>query len=63
MAGTGSAAKLLGWERNVGTVSAGKWADLVAVQGDPLADIGAMEKPVFVMKGGKTVRSPGGPTM
>jgi imidazolonepropionase-like amidohydrolase len=63
VAGTGSAAKLLGWEKNVGTVSAGKWADLVAVPGDPLADIGQLEKPVFVMKAGTVVRTRSGPAM
>jgi imidazolonepropionase-like amidohydrolase len=51
-AGTSSAAKLLGWEKRVGTLTAGKWADVVAVPGDPTRDIGAMEKPSFVMKGG-----------
>jgi imidazolonepropionase-like amidohydrolase len=51
-AGTLSAAKLLGWEKNVGTLAPGKWADVVAVPGDPTKDITAMEKPSFVMKGG-----------
>jgi imidazolonepropionase-like amidohydrolase len=56
-----SAAKLLGWDRNVGTLSAGKWADVVAVPGDPIADIKAMEKPVFVMKNGVVYKTPGTP--
>jgi imidazolonepropionase-like amidohydrolase len=51
-AGTLSAAKLLGWEKNVGTLAPGKWADVVAVPGDPTKDITAMERPTFVMKGG-----------
>lgn len=51
-AGTLSAAKLLGWEKNIGTLAPGKWADVVAVPGDPTKDITAMEKPSFVMKGG-----------
>ena len=46
------APKLLGWDKRVGTLSAGKWADVVAVPGDPTRDITVMEKPTFVMKGG-----------
>ena len=60
VAGTSSAAKLLGWERNVGSLTAGKWADVVAVPGDPTADIKVMEKPVFVMKNGVVYKTPGG---
>jgi imidazolonepropionase-like amidohydrolase len=60
VAGTSSAAKLLGWDRTVGTLTAGKWADVVAVPGDPIADIKAMERPVFVMKNGVIYKSPGG---
>jgi len=60
VAGTSSAAKLLGWDRTVGTLTAGKWADVVAVPGDPIADIKAMEKPVFVMKNGVIYKSPSG---
>ena len=59
VAGTSSAAKLLGWDRNLGTLSAGKWADVVAVPGDPIADIKTMEKPVFVMKNGVVYKTPG----
>ena len=51
-AGTLNAATLLGWEKNAGSLAAGKWADIVAVSGDPLKDIHAMEKVVFVMKNG-----------
>jgi imidazolonepropionase-like amidohydrolase len=51
-AGTLSGAKLLGWDKNIGTLAPGKWADVVAVPGDPTRDITAMEKPSFVMKGG-----------
>jgi imidazolonepropionase-like amidohydrolase len=51
-AGTLSAAKLLGWDKHVGTLTAGKWADVVAVPGDPTRDITVMEHPTFVMKGG-----------
>jgi imidazolonepropionase-like amidohydrolase len=57
-AGTMGAATLLGMERDVGSVVAGKLADLVAVPGDPLADITTLQHPVFVMKGGEVYRSP-----
>ena len=52
IAGTMGGAKLLGWEKRVGSLSAGKLADIVAVPGDPLRDIHVMEKPNFVMKNG-----------
>jgi imidazolonepropionase-like amidohydrolase len=45
-------AEILGWSDRVGTVEPGKWADLIAVAGDPLRDISVMERVVFVMKGG-----------
>ena len=61
VAGTSNAAKLLGWDRDVGTLSTGKWADVVAVPGDPIADIKTMEKPVFVMKNGVVYKTPGTP--
>jgi len=50
--GTSVAADLLGWSDKLGTVEAGKWADLVAVTGDPLKDITELERVKFVMKGG-----------
>lgn len=50
--GTVVAAELLGWSEKVGTVEAGKWADLVAVSGDPLKDITEVERVKFVMKAG-----------
>jgi imidazolonepropionase-like amidohydrolase len=56
-AGTLSAAKLLGWEKSLGTLTPGKWADVVAVPGDPTKDITAMERPSFVMKGGVIYRN------
>jgi imidazolonepropionase-like amidohydrolase len=62
-AGTLTAAKLLGWEKNVGTLAPGKWADVVAVPGDPVRDITVMEKPSFVMKGGVVYKNqPAGKT-
>lgn len=59
MAGTSNAARLLGTIERVGTLEAGKLADVVAVPGNPIADITATERPVFVMKDGVVVR--GGP--
>jgi imidazolonepropionase-like amidohydrolase len=42
----------MGWQDRIGSVEAGKFADLVAVAGDPLADITELERVKFVMKGG-----------
>jgi imidazolonepropionase-like amidohydrolase len=55
-AGTLNGAKLLGWDKNLGSISTGKWADIVAVSGDPLKDIHATERVVFVMKNGVVYR-------
>lgn len=52
VAGTSNAAKLLGWEKKVGTLASGRYADIVAVPGDPLRDIHATERVTFVMKNG-----------
>ncbi len=57
-AGTMNGATLLGMEHDVGSVEAGKLADLVAVTGDPLADITVLQHPAFVMKGGEVVLQP-----
>jgi imidazolonepropionase-like amidohydrolase len=57
VAGTMNGAKLLGWDKQIGSLAAGKWADVVAVPGDPLQDIHVMEKPVFVMKNGYVYKS------
>lgn len=54
---TTSAADLLGWKNKVGQVAPGFFADLVAVPGDPLADITLLENPSFVMKGGNVIKS------
>jgi imidazolonepropionase-like amidohydrolase len=56
VAGTQSAADLLGLSGHVGTVRPGAWADLVAVTGDPLADITVLERVEWVMKGGEVVK-------
>jgi imidazolonepropionase-like amidohydrolase len=55
-AGTLNAAKLLSWDKNLGSLSVGKWADIVAVSGDPLKDIHSMQSVVFVMKNGVVYR-------
>jgi imidazolonepropionase-like amidohydrolase len=57
VAGTMSGAKLLGWDKQIGSLATGKWADVVAVPGDPLQDIHVMEHPVFVMKNGYVYKS------
>jgi imidazolonepropionase-like amidohydrolase len=49
---TTSAADLIGWKTKAGQLAPGYFADLVAVKGDPIKDISALEKPDFVMKGG-----------
>jgi imidazolonepropionase-like amidohydrolase len=49
---TVNAADLLGWSDRIGTLEQGKFADIVAVNGDPLKDVTLLQSPVFVMKGG-----------
>jgi len=53
---TSSAAELIGWEKKVGAVESGRYADLVAVRGDPLKDITELERVAWVMKGGKVYK-------
>ncbi|HEX2217410.1 MAG TPA: amidohydrolase family protein [Gemmatimonadales bacterium] len=53
-----SAAELMGWEDRVGSIAVGKQADIVAVPGDALADLGSLENVVFVMKGGIVYKGP-----
>jgi len=54
---TVSAAELLGMQNDVGSIAPGKYADLIAVKGDPLADISVLQKIDFVMKGGEIYKS------
>ena len=56
-AATVNAAELLGKSDDVGSIEKGKFADLIAVSGDPLADITEVERVKFVMKGGTAVRN------
>jgi imidazolonepropionase-like amidohydrolase len=56
-AATTNAAELIGWQDKVGSIEAGKYADVIAVSGDPLADIGELEHVKFVMKGGAIVKN------
>lgn len=60
-AATTSAAELLGRQDRVGSIEAGKYADVIAVSGDPLADVRALESVPFVMKGGVVVKRDGLP--
>jgi imidazolonepropionase-like amidohydrolase len=56
-AATVNAADLLGWSGKVGTLEPGAWADIVAVEGDPVKDVTTLERVKFVMKGGEVVRN------
>ncbi len=51
-AATSNAADLLGWSDRVGAIAPGRFADIIAVEGDPLKDISELERVKFVMKGG-----------
>ena len=53
VAATVNAADLLGLSAEIGTIESGKAADIVAVTGDPLRDISVMQRPAFVMRGGR----------
>src|SRR5437588_1268792 len=55
---TVTASELLGMQDKIGTIEVGKWADIVAVPGDSLGDVGVLEKVDFVMKGGVVDRKP-----
>jgi imidazolonepropionase-like amidohydrolase len=46
-----------GWENQIGAIEKGKFADIIAVSGNPTADVTEMERVKFVMKGGTIVRN------
>jgi imidazolonepropionase-like amidohydrolase len=50
-------AEVMGWQDRIGSVEKGKYADMIAVSGDPLKDITELEHVKFVMKGGKVARN------
>jgi imidazolonepropionase-like amidohydrolase len=52
-----NAADLLGWTKQVGTLEPGKWADVIAVDGDPTKDVTILEHVKFVMKGGSVYKN------
>ena len=54
---TTNAADLLGWSDKVGGIEPGKWADIIAVDGDPLADVTTLQQVKFVMMGGDVVKN------
>lgn len=54
-AATINAADLLGWSDRIGSIEAGRFADIIAVNGDPLTEVSALEHVSFVMKGGQVV--------
>ncbi|HET7104495.1 MAG TPA: amidohydrolase family protein [Terracidiphilus sp.] len=60
-AATINAATMLGKDQDVGTLDPGRYADIVAVKGDPLKDITVMEHVAFVMKGGQIIKDPAHP--
>jgi imidazolonepropionase-like amidohydrolase len=55
-AGTTTNAEALGWQDRIGSIDTGKYADLIAVSGDPIADITELQRVRFVMKGGRVVK-------
>ncbi len=56
--GTLNAADLMGWSAKTGVIEPGKWADIIAVAGDPLRDVSLLQNVTFVMKGGVVYRKP-----
>lgn len=55
-AATINAARLLDWQDRIGSLAPGKYADIIAVAGDPLKDVTELERVKFVMKGGKVIK-------
>jgi len=56
-AATVNAADLLGWSGRVGSLEPGAWADIIAIDGDPLKDVTTLERVKFVMKSGEVIRN------
>lgn len=56
-AATLNASDLIGWSDRVGTLEPGKFADIIAVQGDPVANVRVLENVQFVMKGGEVIKA------
>jgi len=56
-AATVTNAEALGWSDRIGSIDEGKFADIIAVSGDPLADITELQRVKFVMKGGKVIKN------
>ena len=56
-AATMNGAALLNWSDSIGTIEPGKLADIIAIDGDPIQNINAIEKVVFVMKDGMTFKN------
>jgi imidazolonepropionase-like amidohydrolase len=54
---TTNAADLMGWRDKVGSIQVGNYADVIAVSGDPRADVTELERVKFVMKGGFVVKN------
>jgi imidazolonepropionase-like amidohydrolase len=54
---TVNAADLLGWKDRTGSITKGKWADIIAVDGDPTTDVTILEHVKFVMKSGKVYKN------
>jgi imidazolonepropionase-like amidohydrolase len=56
-AATVNAAEALGRQADVGAIAVGRYGDLIAVAGDPLADVSVLQSVAFVMKGGEIVKA------
>ncbi|HSE97527.1 MAG TPA: amidohydrolase family protein, partial [Blastocatellia bacterium] len=63
LSATRGASDLLGQSQNIGSVQAGRYADLAAVKGDPVADIKLLQNVSFVMKGGQVYKKDGRPVI
>ena len=55
--GTMINARAMGWQERIGSIDKGKYADMIAVSGDPVADITELQRVAFVMKGGKIIKN------